>query len=34
MDHTNVKDFQIGLVAVNNLSQVAVPMGRAVEIRE
>lgn len=34
MDHTNVKDFQIGLVAVNNSSQDAVPMGRAVKIRD
>lgn len=34
MDCTNVKDLEIGRVAVNNLSQDTVPMGRAVESRE
>lgn len=34
MDCTGVKDSQIGLVAVNNLFQDSVPVGRAEEIRE
>lgn len=34
MDCTEVKDLEIGLVAVNNLFQDSEPVGRAVEIRE
>lgn len=34
MDYTQVKDCEIGLVAVNNLFQESEPVGRAVQIRE
>lgn len=34
MDCTEVKVFEIALVAVNNLFQDPVPVGRAAEIRE
>lgn len=34
MDCTEVKDFEIGLAAVNNLFQDSVPVGRAAEIEE
>lgn len=34
MDCTEVKDFEIGPAAVNNLFQDSVPVGRAAEIGE
>lgn len=34
MDYTQVKDCEIGLVAVNNLFQESEPVGKAVQIRE